>query len=60
MRLCKIFCAGVHFVLETYGVLLWILNKRAVTSILELEQGNVSSLIKFEYQNRSSKTEQVF
>ena len=36
------------------------LNKRAVALILELDKGNISTLVKFEYQNSSSKNELGF
>ena len=36
------------------------LNKRAGTPTLELDEGNVSTFAKFEYELSSSKTEQVF
>ena len=36
------------------------LNKRAGTPTLELDEGNVSTFAKFEYERSSSKTERVF
>ena len=36
------------------------LNKRAGTPTLELNEGNVSTFAKFEYERSSSKTERVF
>ena len=36
------------------------LNKRAETSILELDEGSVSLLVKFEYQRSSSKNDRFF
>ena len=36
------------------------LNKRAVTPTLELDEGNVYTFAKFEYERGSSKTERVF
>ena len=36
------------------------LNKRAGTSTLELDEGNVSTFAKFEYERNSSETERVF
>ena len=35
-------------------------NKRAGTPTLELDEGNLSTFAKFEYECSSSKTEQVF
>ena len=36
------------------------LNKRARTPTIELDEGNVSTFAKFEYERSSSKTERVF
>ena len=36
------------------------LNKRAGTPSLELDEGNVSTFAKFEYEHSGSKTERVF
>ena len=36
------------------------LNKGAVTPTLELDEGNVFTFAKFEYERGSSKTERVF
>ena len=35
-------------------------NKRALTPALELDEDNVSTFAKFEYEHSSSKTERVF
>ena len=36
------------------------LNKRAVTPIFEHDEGNVSTLVMYEYERSSPKTERVF
>ena len=36
------------------------LNMRTVTPILELDESNASTLVKFKYQSSSSKNKQVF
>ena len=49
----KIKTSYVHFFEDSF-------NRRAVTPILELNEGNISTLAMFQYERGSSKIKQVF
>ena len=62
---CEQFCSMVKFTkirTKTCYVCFFkdSLNKRPGTPTLELDEGNVSTFAKFEYERSSSKTERVF